>query len=91
MQCPDCGHGFPAFSSWKMTHLNPLQCKECGTRVAREGRLQPLLIAVGGIVVYGFIMELMPLSTVGKLFMLGVVVFGAMWLDERTLKLKVLD
>jgi len=69
--------------------MNPLACKECGTRVTRDGRLQPLLIAVGGIVVYGFLMEFMPLNTVGKLFMLGVVVFGAMWLDERTLKLKV--
>ncbi len=91
MKCPNCQRPFPPFTSWKMNHLNPLTCKQCGTRAKRLGRLQPLLIAVCGIIIYGFALEFMPLSTAGKLFVLGVVLFGAMWIDERTLKLTAVD
>ena len=75
------------FTSWRMTPINPLTCANCGTRVVRQGRLQPLLIAVGGIVVYGFLLEMLPLNDVGRIIMLGIVLIGAMWLDERLLTL----
>ncbi len=89
MNCPTCGQAFKPFTSWRMTPMNPLACGQCQTRVVRDGRLQPLLIAVGGIIAYGFALEFMPLSGVGKIMVLGIVLAVAMRIDERTLTLKV--
>lgn len=89
MRCPACGDEFPRFSSLKLSPLKPVECGNCGAGVKRKGRLAPLMIAVVGILIFGYIQSVVPLETAGKILLLVGVLAVALLIDEATAKLEV--
>ena len=91
MQCPNCQYQWKSFTSWRLSPWNPAVCPECKTTSVRDGKVQPLMITVAGIVIFKMAISYVQLTTIGVLLVLFLLLVGAMWLDEKTIQLKPVD
>lgn len=89
MTCPHCGNAFPRFSSFKLSPFKPLECGHCGAGVKRKGKLVPLVLAVVGILGFGYLQSVVALTTVGNLLLLLAIVGIVLVIDESTVELEV--
>lgn len=91
MSCPCCGYEFPRYASLKLSPFTVIGCKQCGAALKRVNKLVPLLLAVGGILAFGFIQSEVDLSTVAKMVILGAIIWIVLLIDEATAKLAPTD
>lgn len=87
MKCPNCEYKWPRYTSWKYNTLKGVTCPKCATVSVREGKFQPMLIAIIGICLYGYLYGTFNFTFVGQMLVLFLVLLFAMWIDERWIKL----
>ncbi len=87
MKCPSCDHKFPQFASWKLAFQRPLICAHCGAESRRIGKWQPVVIAVGCLLVFNYMIGLFAFTGMGTALFLIAMVLTAMWIDETWIKL----
>lgn len=91
MTCPSCGHEFPRYASIKLSPFTVIGCKQCGATLKRVNKLVPLLLAVGGILLFGVIQSEFDLTTGAKIVILGAIIWVVLLIDEATAKLAKTD
>jgi len=88
MECPVCQYQWKPLTSWRLSPWSPIVCPNCQTACIREGKLQPLMITIGGIVAFKMTISYIQLSMIGAVMVLFLLISAAMWLDEKTIQLK---
>lgn len=89
MKCPSCGGEFARFTSLRLSPFKPIDCPTCGAGVKRKNKLVPLLIALTGILAFGYVQSVVPLEPAGNILLLFGILAAALLIDEATAKLEV--